>query len=151
MTPLHVLILAAPILALSVPALAQEPARATISIERSLSIVSVRPIQLSPEQRVATLSLSADIQPNAPAVIRVTGDPGRVYRIRVPRTLTSNEGVALVEDLQIWSENTGDVSVTRTSHMDLDGRDMLRVSGRLRPANGGSETVAALPLSIDYE
>jgi len=151
MTPLRALISAMLLLALAVPALAQEPARATISIERSLSIVSVRPIQLSPEQRVATLSLSADIQPNAPAVIRVTGDPGRVYRIRVPRTLTSSEGVALVEDLQIWSENTGDVSVTRTSHMDLDGRDMLRVSGRLRPANGASESVAALPLSIDYE
>lgn len=151
MTPPRALISAMLLLALAVPALAQEPARATISIERSLSIVSVRPIQLSPEQRVATLSLSADIQPNAPAVIRVTGDPGRVYRIRVPRTLTSSEGVALVEDLQIWSENTGDVSVTRTSHMDLDGRDMLRVSCRLRPANGASESVAALPLSIDYE
>lgn len=151
MTPLRALIFAMLLLALAVPAVAQEPARATISIERSLSIVSVRPIQLSPEQRVATLSLSADIQPNAPAVIRVTGDPGRVYRIRVPRTLTSSEGVALVEDLQIWSANTGDVSVTRTSHMDLDGRDMLRISGRLRPANGASESVAALPLSIDYE
>lgn len=151
MTPLRALIFAMLLIALAFPALAQEPARATISIERSLSIVSVRPIQLSPEQRVATLSLSADIQPNAPAVIRVTGDPGRVYRIRVPRTLSSSEGVALVEDLQIWSENTGDVSVTRTSHMDLDGRDMLRVSGRLRPANGASESIAALPLSIDYE
>jgi hypothetical protein len=138
-------------LVLAFPVEAQETARATISIERSLSIVSVRPIQLSPEDRVATLSLSAQLRPNAPAVIRVTGDPGRIYRIRVPRILTSSEGVALVEDLKIWSENTGDVSATRTSHMDMDGRDLLRVSGRLRPSGSAADTVAALPLSIDYE
>lgn len=133
------------------PILAQEPARATLSVERSLSIASVRPIQLSPDDTVATLSMRADIQPNAPAVISVTGDPGRVYRIRVPDNLTSVEGVALVEDLRIWSENTGDISDTRTSRMDFEGRDLLRVSGRVRPAAGVAEHFAALPLSIDYE
>jgi len=151
MTLLRALPFMTMLFAFTAPALAQEPARATLSVERSLSIVSVRPIQLSPEDRVATLSLRADIIPNAPAVIRVTGDPGRVYRIRVPRTLTSSEGVALVEDLRIWSENTGDISDTRTSRMDVEGRDLLRVSGRLQPATGAAEPFAALPLSIDYE
>lgn len=145
------LLLTALLLACASPALAQEPARATLSVERSLSIASVRPIQLSPEDRFATLSMHADIQPNAPAVIRVTGDPGRVYRIRVPNTLSSFEGVALVEGLRIWSENTGDISTSRTSRMDFEGRDLLRVSGRLRPAEGAAEPFAALPLSIDYE
>jgi len=148
---LRACLLTALLLACATPALAQEPARATLSVERSLSIASVRPIQLSPEDRVATLSMRADIQPNAPAVIRVTGDPGRVYRIRVPSTVASTEGVALVQDLRIWSENTGDISDTRTSRMDMEGRDMLRVSGRVRPAAGVAEPFAALPLSIDYE
>lgn len=143
--------LTALLLACAFPVLAQEPARATLSVERSLSIASVRPIQLSPNDPVATLSMRADIQPNAPAVISVTGDPGRVYRIRVPDTLTSVEGVALVEGLRIWSENTGDISSSRTSRMDFEGRDLLRVSGRLRPAAGATEPIAALPLSVDYE
>lgn len=151
MTTLRPLPFAILLVACAYPALAQEPARATLSVERSLSIASVRPIQLSPEDRIATLSMRADIQPNAPAVIRVTGDPGRVYRIRVPSTLASVEGVALVEDLRIWSENTGDISDTRTSRMDFEGRDMLRVSGRLRRAGGVATSFAALPLSIVYE
>ena len=143
--------LVASLLAISYPGWAQDSARAMLSVERSLSVVGIRAIHLSPEARFATLSLRADIQPDAPAVIRVTGDPGRVYRIRVPRTLTSSDGVALVENLRIWSDNSGDVSLTRTSRMDFEGRDMLRVTGHLSSAHGSSETIAALPLSIDYE
>jgi hypothetical protein len=148
---LRILSLAALLFACALPALAQEPARASLSVERSLSIASVRPIQLSPDDPVATLSMRADIRPDAPAVIRIAGDPGRLYRIRVPRTLASSEGVILVEDLQIWSENTGDISKSRTSRMDFEGRDLLHVSGRLRPPTGAGEPIAALPLSIDYD
>lgn len=144
--PLTILVFAS-----ALPALAQEPARATLSVERSLSIASVRPIQLSPDDPVATLSMRADIQPDAPAVISVTGDPGRVYRVSVPRTLASPEGVVLVENLQIWSENTGDISTSRTSRMDFEGRDLLHVSGRLRPGTGAAKPFATLPLSIDYD
>ncbi|WP_295175352.1 hypothetical protein, partial [uncultured Brevundimonas sp.] len=62
-----------------------------------------------------------------------------------------DQGDAFVEGLRIWSENTGDISDTRTSRMDFEGRDLLRVSGRLRPAAGATEPIAALPLSVDYE
>lgn len=130
---------------------AQEPARASLTVQRALSVVAVRPIQLSPEQRDATLTLSADIRPDAPAVIHVTGDPGRVYRIRVPQTLTSPEGAALIENLRIWSDNTGDVSASRASRMDDQGRDLLRVTGFARSAAAVGEGVATLPFSIDYE
>jgi len=143
--------LTALLLACAFPALAQETARATLNVERSLSIASVRPIQLSPNDPVASLSMRADIRPDAPAVIRITGDPGRLYRIRVPRTLAASDGVVLVEDLKIWSENTGDISKSRTSRMDFQGRDLLHVSGRLRPPAGAAEPIAALPLSIDYD
>lgn len=130
---------------------AQDSARASLSVQRALSVVAVRPIQLSPQQREATLTLSADIRPDAPAVIRVTGDPGRVYRIRVPENLTSPEGAALIENLRIWSDNSGDVSASRASRMDDQGRDLLRVTGFARSAPGATDGVATLPLSIDYE
>ncbi|WP_395945796.1 hypothetical protein [Brevundimonas sp.] len=129
-----------------------QTADASLTVQRSLSVVTVRPILLASPGRGTTLSLRALVDRDAPAEIQVTGDPGRVYRIRVPRTLVSSDGRALVEDLRIWSVNAGDVSTTRVSHMDLQGRDLLRVTGQLRLE--GSEAVleaVSLPLSIDYE
>lgn len=140
------------LLALAAPldrARAEDTARAALTVQRSLSVVAVRPIQMSPERRDATLSLSADVQPDAAAVIRVSGDPGRVYRIRMPQALTARDGAALVEDLRIWSDNAGDVSESRASRMDDQGRDLLRISGQVRSLR--SDGLASLPLSIDYE
>jgi hypothetical protein len=127
-------------------------ADSSLTVQRSLSVVAVRAIQITSPGKAATLSLSAFVDPDAPAEVRVTGDPGRVYRIRVPGSLIASDGVAIVEDLKIWSLNAGDVSTTRVSHMDMEGRDLLRITGQLRlegrdPALEG----AALPLSIDYE
>ena len=49
--------------------------------------------------------------------------------------------------------NTGDVSTARVSHMDADGRDLLRITGRLRQQGPASDSaiLTALPLTIDYE
>lgn len=148
------------VLALAVSALAagaaaaqsSQTADSTLTVQRSLSVVAVRSIQITSPGRAANLSLSAFADPDAPAEIRVTGDPGRVYRIRVPGALISSDGAAIVEDLKIWSLNAGDVSTTRVSHMDMEGRDLLRITGRLR-LEGKDPTLesAPLPLSIDYE
>ncbi|RZJ88155.1 MAG: hypothetical protein EON88_21715 [Brevundimonas sp.] len=96
------------------------------------------------------LSVTASNLADAPAVIRIAGDPGRIYRIRLPEG--EDQGVALIENLKILSVNAGDISRTRAGRLDADGRDLLRVSGQFRMRAGAdAEPIAALPLSIDYE
>ncbi|GAA0620546.1 hypothetical protein GCM10009422_15260 [Brevundimonas kwangchunensis] len=124
---------------------------ATLSIQRSLSVATVRPMRIDVVSGEVGLSVSTENLADAPAMIQITGDPGRVYRIRVPRSL-DDQDLSVIEDLTIWSSNTGDITVSRVSHLDPYGRDMLRVMGRLRLRPGQStEEVASLPLSIDYE
>lgn len=149
----RVLVLALVLGLTAMPSLAQT-ARSSLEIQRSLSVAAVHVISARPDQLSASLSVVSDTSgSDAPSVVMVRGDPGRVYRIRVPDTLVSDQGVSILEDLQIWSANAGDVSVSRVSHMDLDGRDLLRITGRVR--QGGSTQkggiITSLPLTIDYE
>lgn len=126
-------------------------ATSSLSVQRGLSIASARPIRLS-DSGSASLTVEGDIRPDAPALIRVLGDPGRVYRIRVPRDPDQAEGAASVKKLQILSANAGDVSVSGLALMDHQGQDLLQISGNLRSSdNGRTASPTALPLSIDYE
>lgn len=148
-----VLLVAAVVLA-SLPgvALAQSTTgNGTLTIQRGLSISTVSPMRLQPSERDVGLSVAGSEMVDAPAMIQISGDPGRVYRIRLPQA-GGDDSVALIQDLQIWSANAGDISETRVARLDLNGQDMLRVSGRLRlRLDDEGEPIAALPLSIDYE
>lgn len=152
MTLFRALVLSALIVAAPVVAAAQaEPGTAILTVQRGLSISTVSPMRLQPNAPGVALSVTGTNLVDAPAVIQISGDPGRVYRIRLPRT-DADQDVAVIEDLQIWSATSGDVSETRVARLDLQGHDLLRVSGRLRVRlDGGEEPVVALPLSIDYE
>jgi len=125
-----------------------ETVHTTLTVVRSLSIASVRPIQLMPETLDRPLGINASIPVDAPAVIQIAGDPGRVYRIRAPGMLVTSDGVTVVDDLRLWSAKSGDVSSSRAARMDVDGRDVLHVTGRLKSTTTGR---ASLPISIDYE
>jgi hypothetical protein len=93
MTAMRFAFLVATVIALSVPQAAEaETVHTTLTVVRSLSIASIRPIQLTPETLDHRLGVSAEMSVDAPAVIRITGDPGRVYRIRTPRTLLTETG-----------------------------------------------------------
>lgn len=149
MTTMRFHLLAFAAVALTVPqAAGAEPVRTTLTVMRSLGIASVRPIQLTPETLDRPLGVSAEIRIDAPAVVRVAGDPGRVYRIRAPRTLLTSTGEIVLDDLRLLSASSGDVSSSRAARMDLDGRDLLQITGRLKSATTGR---ASLPISIDYE
>lgn len=153
MTPLRVLLLAALIAATPAVAAAQsETGSATLTVQRGLSIATVSPMRLQPSDPEAALSVTGSNLVDAPAMIRISGDPGRVYRIRLPQDDAEQQGVPVIYDLKIWSATSGDISETRVARLDLQGHDLLRVSGRLRTGtNEEGEPVAALPLSIDYE
>lgn len=155
MNPLHpvAFLLALFIAAVAVPTAHAEvgSAAASLDVQRSLSIASARPIRLLDESS-ASLTVEGDIRPDAPALIRVSGDPGRLYRIRIPLTSDLASGAARISDLRILSVNAGDVSMSGVARMDHQGQDLLQISGSLRTSdNGRAETPPALPLSIDYE
>jgi len=152
MTPFRLLILAALIAGTPAVALAQsENSSASLTVQRGLSIATVSPMRLQPNEPGVALSVTGSNLVDAPAMIQISGDPGRVYRIRLPHDEADGD-VAVIEDLKIWSANSGDISETRVARLDLQGHDLLRVSGRLRiRLDHDGEAVAALPLSIDYE
>lgn len=152
MTPLRLLILAALIAGAPAVAVAQaENGSASLTVQRGLSISTVSPMRLQPNEPGVALSVTGSNLVDAPAMIQISGDPGRVYRIRLPQD-EADQGVAVIEDLKIWSATSGDISETRVARLDLQGHDLLRVSGRLRiRLDDEGEPVAALPLSIDYE
>lgn len=152
MKPHHLLLIAGLMAAMPGIASAQsENGTASLTVRRGLSIATVSPMRLQPNEPGVALSVSGTNLVDAPAMIQISGDPGRVYRIRLPQ-YQSDEGVSVIEELKIWSATSGDISETRVARLDLQGQDLLRVSGRLRvQLDEEGEPVAALPLSIDYE
>ncbi len=87
------------------------------------------------------------------AIIEVTGDPGRVYRVRLPDMIEAGTEGATIDSFTLRSDNSGDISETLTARMDAHGFDRLHVGGQLRRTAGLviTEVSAAVPLSIDYE
>lgn len=125
-------------------------ASASITIERSLTVASLRPMSFSPVSSHADIAAVAQ---SGEAIIRVTGDPGRLYRISVPRSVVAQPGDLTVDTLAIVSDNSGDITRTLTARMDGDGVDRLRISGMLRGSNDIrlSNVTAAVPVGVDYE
>lgn len=152
MIPFRALLLAGLIAAAPAMATAQSvTGTGTLTVRRGLSIATVSPMRLQPNEPGLGLSVAGANLVDAPAMIQISGDPGRVYRIRLPQDETDRD-VAVIEDLKIWSATSGDISETRVARLDLQGHDMLRVSGRLRVRlDEEGDPIAALPLSIDYE
>ena len=87
------------------------------------------------------------------AIIEVTGDPGRMYRITLPDSIAAGHMGSTVDSFTLRSQNSGDITRTLTAHMNALGTDRLHIGGRLRGANGllivGVKAV--IPLTIDDE
>jgi hypothetical protein len=151
MTRLFVLVLCAMLASATASRAQSTDGRAVLTVQRSLSVATVRSMRLEAIENRGSLAVSGTSVADAPAMIQISGDPGRVYRIRLPQALGADDA-SIIENLSIVSATSGDISSTRVAHMDLEGRDMLRISGRLRIRIGDQiQAVAALPLSIDYE
>lgn len=125
-------------------------ANATLTIERSLSVATVRPMRFNP---VSSNSGTIVTTRSEPAVILVTGDPGRIYRITLPPTVLAGPGDLTVDTLTVVSDNSGDVTRNLTARMDAAGSDRLQITGLLRQATGIvlTNVSAAVPIGVDYE
>lgn len=129
-----------------------QPARtgASITIERSLTISSVQRMSFAPATSRAG---SAVMTQSSEAVIRVTGDPGRVYRVTLPAAVVAQPGDLSVEAFTVISENSGDITDSLTARVDDSGLDRLHISGRLNQSSGITLTnvTASVPVGVDYE
>ena len=144
------------ILGLASPAVAEPRAEtsshASLTVVRGLQVGTVSAMQLRPRAGVRDDfgGLRARIAPDAPAVVRVSGDPRRAYRIRAPRQVLGRDRAVMVDDVSVWSANTGDLSHGGMSRMDAQGHDYLRISARSAGGASVRGGGAALPLAIDY-
>lgn len=149
LTALAMISIAAPVRAQTAE-LPPRTAAGSITVERSLTISSVQPMSFA---STTTRADSAVVAQSTEAVIRVTGDPGRVYRVTLPESVVAQPGDATVDALRVVSDNSGDITSTLTARMDASGLDRLHISGRLSQSNGITLTnvTAAVPVGVDYE
>ena len=146
------------------PVLAQSrgaTATGAIQVERALTLSNVQSMSFVATRR----NVDEAAAPNgtntgadgdtsdAPAVIDITGDPGRVYRIQLPETIDTDLSEGVITGFQVWSETVGDVSTTMAGRLNAEGHDRLRISGVLTAARGMiiTDVQTAVPVSIDYE
>ncbi len=121
-----------------------------VTVERALTISTVRSLSFG---RIPANGATIPASGSTDAIIQVTGDPGRQYRVRLPAAImTSTPGVT-VDSFTIWSDNSGDIANTLTARMDGSGQDRLRIGGSLRRSSALviTDVTTAIPLSVDYE
>lgn len=135
------------------PAFAQQATgEASLNLVDRYAVSASQPMRLARTAGPRPSPAAPTVQPDAPAVIQVTGDAGQTYRVRVPRFAPAGQEATVVEGVSIVSANVGDVSDTGVARLDAQGRDTLRVVGRLNVLGADAPgAVTALPLSIDYE
>ena len=144
-------------LATAEPAMAQtRMATGSIRVERALTLTNVQPMSFLATRRNTAGPVIADTPAagsTAPAVIDITGDPGRVYRIQLPDAISAEIDNSVIGRFRIWSQTMGDVSTTLTGRLNGEGRDRLLISGVLTLTSGMaiSDISTAVPVSIDYE
>lgn len=125
-------------------------ANSTVTIERALTISTVRALSFG---RAPANGSTVPASGSTDAVIQVTGDPGRLYRVRLPAAIATSTPGITVDSFTIWSDNSGDISNTLTARMDGSGQDRLRIGGSLRRSSTLviTDVTTAIPLSVDYE
>lgn len=163
-----VFILTGLVAVLATPAAAQSrQTEASVTIERSVGVsvlarmtfkasaadpapMSTPASAVMPPPEETALSSNRGLPADTPAVIQVSGDPGRAYRINLPRTISEPSSNATIAGFTVWSRNSGDITTTLSAHMDETGRDTLRVTGFLSAA-AFTDVSAAVPITVNYE
>jgi hypothetical protein len=132
-------------------------ATGAIQVERALKLSTVQSMSFIATRRNiddgAPVTRGDGDASDAPAVIDIAGDPGRVYRIQLPEAIDTELAQGVITGFRVWSETVGDVSTTMTGRLNAEGHDRLRISGVLSTAHGViiTDVQAAVPVNIDYE
>lgn len=123
------------------------PAAATLEIHDSVNVSAIQTLTLRRPEGGQTLGMTVITEAEKPALIQISGDAGRLYRIQV----RESGGPFVGNDLRIWSTNTGDISESHISTTDAHGRDLLHISGRLTRRVGSTGDRRTLAVSIQYD
>lgn len=125
-------------------------ADSAVTIERALTISTIRSFSFG---RVPANGGTIPASGSTDAIIQVTGDPGRLYRVRLPAAIMTSTPGTTVDSFTIWSDNSGDITQSLTGRIDEEGQDRLRIGGALRRSSTIilSDVTAAIPVSLDYE
>jgi len=148
------------------PAVAQVADRTgSIVIERSVSVGNFAPIV--PWRSPSSISGGAPLS-NAPApapsaapgpapaaggcaVVQITGDPGRLYRISVAAPVSTDPNAPPPAVLTIWSDTSGDISESQTGQLDANGQDTLRISAIATACPDDPDDEPPILLNLTYE
>lgn len=145
------------LMAIAPPVMAQSRvATGAIQVERALTLSNVQSMSFVATRRTVAATTGVEETSGAsaaPAVIDITGDPGRIYRIQLPEAISAEIANSVIDGFQVWSDTMGDVSTTMTGRLNSEGHDRLRISGVLTTTAGMviTDVSAAVPVSIDYE
>ena len=132
--------------AIAGPACAQDAlGGGTLEVHSGLSVSTLRPMRVPVTEDGSMLGLTALELSNGPALVEVTGDANRVYRLQIAG---DNPEAA---SFQIWSSNVGDISGSWIAVMDDEGRDLLRIAGDPESLRRLFGEAGRIPLSIQYE
>lgn len=139
----HLIIAAAAVLCATSAQAQSATGGAALQIHRSLSVATLSSMHLDRDRGEAVALIAQDAGAlDSAAVIRLSGDAGRAYRIRLPRPSQADW-----RNLSIWSANDGDISGGLSGRLDSEGQDTLTITGQPSQQAG----MAVLPVSIDYD
>jgi hypothetical protein len=156
---------------------AQQKAAASLGIVQPLSIkivsqLSFGHIALLPAVRSASITIHADpaLSPTTqglakgtydktadddakPAKHLLSGEPGKTYRIIIPKDLKSYPGGRPASKVTIYSALRGDISRSRTGQFDDKGEDILTIGATLtfKGTTPPGRYTAPVSLTIAYE
>lgn len=138
MTRIAILLFA--LFAIVSPAAAQSTAgaSATVEVRRSLTVSTARPMTPSGDPDAALSTAAED------GIYQITGDPNRVYRVRIEGATGEAATRSVIE-----SRNAGDISDGGLGRLDSEGRDTLRITPRGQSGDAAQPPPGAL--AIDYE
>jgi len=66
-----------------------------------------------PIQRIANGVSTLPGGAETPAIRTLSGEPGRIYRVTIPSSVTSSPNAYLVNTFTLWTQNRGDVTSTK--------------------------------------
>lgn len=146
------------------PAVAQVADRTgSIVVERSVSVGNFAPTVPSPSLISGGAPLS-NAPPPAPsaapgpvpaagggAVVQITGDPGRLYRISVAAPVPTDPNAPPPAVLTIWSDTSGDISESQTGQLDANGQDTLRIRAIATASPDDPDDEPPILLNLTYE
>jgi hypothetical protein len=116
---------------------------------------TIASVILSSSPPVTRTSNGVQLLPNGgetPAIRIITGEPGRPYRIAVANTMASPGGLQ-VASYTLWSQNSGNVTASKTAVLNAQGVDTIRIGATLSvPQKTKNDTFTATPaVTITYD